>query len=151
MKHAILCPICDERPIVDAVPVVRGRESWAELGCLPCLRRLSRREGLGALSGGRLIYALQCLARAALLPWFSPSALLREVLARGGVRLEEFQAQQSGQLYVQMYGDESERLRTSGALLTLLRAVALAEGALDVAEAQRIRSLLTVLHEDEPE
>jgi len=137
--------------MADAVPVLRAGEQWAELGCLPCLRRFSVREGLGACAGLRLYYGLQCLARAALLPWFSPSALLREVLARGGLRLEEFQAQQRGQLYVQMYGDETERTRTSAALLGVLREVAKADGELDAAEVQRIRSLLAMLHDGEPE
>lgn len=151
MKHALLCPICDARPLADAVPIVRGRESWAELGCFECLRRVSLREAKVAFATLRFVYALQSLARAALLPRFSPTALLRQALMRGGLSLEEFQAQQSGRLYVQMYGDELKRLRTCGALLTLLEEVARADGEVDAAEQVRIQSLLAVLHKDEPE
>lgn len=113
-----------------------------------------RREGLAsawALACRlRLIAATIQLTRSLALAWISPTAWLSEALAQQGMSLTEFRARQAGKLHALSTGELASRLAASRALITVLRAVAQADGQTNAREWQAIRRCLYTMHLDEP-
>lgn len=149
------CGLCRERPVENALELFEPAQAeraggWRIVfGCTPCLRRGAWRSAAWWLGRFRFLRALRLASLALFLPRLGPTIWLSDALAAIGLTTAEFAARQRGKLHAMTRAEEAERVQLATWVVSLLRAVAQADGVTSEEEWQSVRRALYLLHHDE--